>query len=183
MSLFPLNCNVNTYFDSKVCTLLQGFTYSRSIWLNACYTEILSKGYPFVGSHGSLEDIETKEIERRTCLAIRLWKSWTLDTPKPSASIFKTNNSKQSVSDVKIFNKEREGGRVQTFLATVSKEIWSVVRFWDVDTCKFGRGTNVSGHPPCIAEWRSKGALITGIAVNSGMRSDACMAISIHNER
>jgi hypothetical protein len=63
------------------------------------------------------------------------------------------------------------------WIITVTRGIWPVITCWDVTTPLGLSG--VSCAPRKVAEWFRKGALFTGIVVNSDPASEACLAVSL----
>ncbi|KAF5337438.1 hypothetical protein D9758_017168 [Tetrapyrgos nigripes] len=135
----------------QTCRRLNELSRLPIIWIEACHSQILSKGYPF--PRCSLQELPQERLETLTRRAYRLAQRWlnqyhnvNLDSGrKPSLSSF---SSSSSTSPSSLFpNKECKfsvspsapiadvrfiEGFEERFLLTVSKGIWSVITIWDV---------------------------------------------------
>lgn len=60
----------------------------------------------------------------------------------------------------------------RNWLLTVSMGIWSVIVVWNLDF-EDGEG------PAKITEWNRKGAIFSGLAINTSSQSEATLAVSL----
>ncbi|KAK0237325.1 hypothetical protein EDD85DRAFT_770504 [Armillaria nabsnona] len=136
----------------QTCKRFHALTRLRIVWTNAFKFGIVSNDYPC-----SLDD---PDLEHRTRHAYRLASRWLADsplTPKSEAIFFGS-----PVSEIKFVP-----GRQHKWVLIVSKGIWSVLTIWDV-TRQRKR-----------SEWSPKGAIFTGVKLNTDPESEASVAVSL----
>ena len=130
-------------------------------------THVIEQGFPFPDL--PLDSLGADDLEARTRKAYSLGRFWLTPSDSPSQLQSFAASSGMSISDVRFLHTHPD------WLITVSKGIWSVITCWD----RGQRGAEVR-LPRKVAEYSPKGAVLTGIAVNSVAGSEASLAVSIH---
>lgn len=130
-----------------------------------CNSRVIRKNLPFPKE--PIEGLDARELERRTCHALRLQAAWSDDKPHPRPVTFKAAPVNALV-DVKFL--VREGNQ---WLIVLSEGIWPVIECWDLATGEDGRQARRVG------EWPCSGGLISNVVVNSDPLSLASLAFSI----
>ncbi|EGN94822.1 hypothetical protein SERLA73DRAFT_77554 [Serpula lacrymans var. lacrymans S7.3] len=151
----------------QACKRLNCISKQHTVWRNACITHVLQQGFPF--TQLPLNSFDCTELERRTCRAYRLGRRWRSSVSEPRRTITFNANPSSPIDYIR-FVPGHDGKRI----LTVSKGIWSVVTIWDA---KEGEGVN-SGFRK-TAEWGPKGAIFSGLTVNTKPGSEAVLAVSI----
>ncbi|KAK0470226.1 uncharacterized protein EV420DRAFT_1258549 [Desarmillaria tabescens] len=136
----------------QTCKRFNALTKLHIVWTNAFKLDILSNDYPV--------PIDDTDLEQRTRHAYRLASRWLADSPLMPAS--ETGFTGSTVSEIKFIP-----GRQHKWLLTVSKGIWSVLTIWDI----------TRGHK--CSEWSPRGALFTGVKLNTDTESEASIAVAL----
>ena len=152
----------------------------RVVWTRALQDHILGAGIPFPPA--SLESLEMPALEQTILHARRLADFWvrppSLGEPVTAARF--SASSGTGVTDVRFL--PAHPGRI----LTVTRGIWPLITCWDIGGAPKGGtlgasvGSSTATRPRKVAEWFRKGALFTGIAVNSDPTREACLAISLN---
>ncbi|KLO11673.1 hypothetical protein SCHPADRAFT_941895 [Schizopora paradoxa] len=169
---------------SETCKQFERLTHSRGVWLVACEKYVLRRHLPFFTSGSRLDGLDAAELERRTCLALRVAKAWTGSIsrpltdaggyPKPSKAItFDANSNGNFISELR-FCPRWVGGKMEDWLLTVAKGIWSEISCWDLSGFK-----DSTWKEKIVGKWTRKGALIRDVVVNKDCSNDACLAVSL----
>ncbi|KAK0445680.1 uncharacterized protein EV420DRAFT_1276985 [Desarmillaria tabescens] len=136
----------------QVCKRFNALTRLHIVWTNAFKHDILSNDYP--------APIDDTDLEQRTCHACHLASRWLADSPLMPSS--ETSFTGSPIWEIKFIP-----GRQHKWLLTVSKGIWSVLTIWDIALgCK-------------CSEWSLRGALFTGLKLNTDTESEASMAVAL----
>lgn len=138
------------------------------VWRHALDSQILAKGFPFPDIQ--LEHLSPTELERQVRMAHHLSRFWLNPARAPRQLAEFSASSGMGVSDVR-FVPSHLG-----FLISVTRVIWDMVLLWDFSACA---DQDESTAPVQLAEWACKGALFTGLAVNTDPRAEACLAVSM----
>ncbi|KAG6852862.1 hypothetical protein C0991_008497 [Blastosporella zonata] len=109
------------------------------------------------------------ELEQRTCHAYRLALRWRSGHRSPRRTFFIDSISNVPVSDIRFLP-----GRSADWILTVSKGIWDVLTIWDLSS------PENDARKAC--EWSQRGALFSGIALNTDPASEATLAVSMSND-
>ncbi|KAK0216390.1 hypothetical protein IW262DRAFT_1276639 [Armillaria fumosa] len=136
----------------QTCKRFHALTKLRIVWTNAFKLEIVSNDYPF--------PLDDTDLEHRTRHAYRLASRWLADFPL-------TPNSETSFTGSPVSEIQFVPGRQHKWVLTVSKVIWSVLTIWDT-----------SRQRKC-SEWSPKGAIFTGVKLNTESESEASVAVSL----
>ncbi|RDB17683.1 hypothetical protein Hypma_001259 [Hypsizygus marmoreus] len=145
----------------KTCRRLLAISKLRIVWTNACSTYILQKGYPFPSQ--SPDSLSVSELEQQTCHAFDLSSRWISGFTAPRRTLFIDATASTRVSQVRFVP-----GHAGDWILTVSKGIWDVLTVWDI-----------SGHPKKCCEWSPRGAIFSGISLNTDISSEATVAVSV----
>ncbi|THU89975.1 hypothetical protein K435DRAFT_760617 [Dendrothele bispora CBS 962.96] len=164
----------------KTCRRLNDLSRLSIVWIGACQSQVISKGYPF--PRCSLQDLTQRELERLARRAFHLAQRWL----QPGGALCPCKETKfvvspsAPVSDIRFIE-----GFEEKFLLTVSKGIWSVITIWDISPALDEvviDNTPSDRSPRKCCEWSPKGGLFTGLTLNSDLHSDAKLAVSIAME-
>ncbi|KAK0483000.1 hypothetical protein EDD18DRAFT_1200523 [Armillaria luteobubalina] len=136
----------------QTCKRFHALTKLRIVWTNAFELDIVSNDYPF--------PLDDTDIEHCTRHAYRLASRWLADAPLTPKS--ETTFSGSPVSEIQFVP-----GRQHKWVLTVSKVIWSVLTIWDTHQER-----------KCC-EWSPKGAIFTGVKLNTEPESEASVAVSL----
>lgn len=141
----------------------------RIVWVNACTSNILDRGYPFPRAV-PLDLMSVMELEIQTRHAHRLSSGWLSGFRIGRAPRMQLEFYARSSTGVKdVYFVPGHGGK---FLLTISKGIWFVITVWDIT------GDDPDGACKC-SEWSPRGVIIKAIAFNTDKDSQATLALSV----
>ncbi|KAG6831114.1 hypothetical protein H0H87_006139 [Tephrocybe sp. NHM501043] len=109
------------------------------------------------------------ELQQRTCQAYRLALRWRSGHLSPRRGLHIDSTSNIPVSDVRFLP-----GRSGDWVLTMSKGIWDVLTIWDLSSPENG------ARKAC--EWSPRGALFSGVTLNTDVVSDATLAVSMSKD-
>ncbi|KAK0443418.1 uncharacterized protein EV420DRAFT_1649206 [Desarmillaria tabescens] len=136
----------------QTCKRFNALTRLHIVWTNAYKLDIISNDYPI--------PVDDTDLEQRTRHAYRLASRWLADSPMMPAS--ETSFTGSPVSEIKLIP-----GRQHKWLLIVLKGIWSVLTIWDIM------------HVHKYSEWSPRGALFTGVKLNTDTESEASITVAL----
>ncbi|PPQ93506.1 hypothetical protein CVT25_005204, partial [Psilocybe cyanescens] len=121
------------------------------------------RGYPFPST--LFDELSTKELTYHTISSYHLARRWRRGIQGRRRMRYISGTSGTSVSDVQYLP-----GHNDSLMLMISKSVWSVLSIWYIGSEK----------PHKVCEWSPRGAIFSGIAVNSDSRSEATIALALH---
>ncbi|KAJ7214523.1 hypothetical protein GGX14DRAFT_360174 [Mycena pura] len=149
----------------QTCKRMQETSELHIVWTNACYHQILPKGYPFPDV--SVEDLSARELEHHVRRAYLLASYWLSDK-SPRCAVYAefeaTNGT--PVSDLRFVP-----GHAGNWLISVSKGIWSTLAVWEL--------SNTGSRPRKRFEWSRRDCLLKNFVLNDDPAAEGTVAISV----
>ena len=134
---------------------------------------ILNDGLPFPPV--SVDTLTTTSLEDLVIRSLKLTDFW-IEFPPSSASHVLAKFpacSGTGVSEVRFLPAH------PSWVVTVTRGIWPLITCWDISEGENEGVVSQAISSRKVAGWFRKGALFTGITVNSDPTSDACLAVSL----
>ncbi|KAF9529944.1 hypothetical protein CPB83DRAFT_882590 [Crepidotus variabilis] len=140
----------------------------RIVWANACQNYLISCGLP--SPPEPLHLLSTLSLRQRTLSAYSLAKRWRSGIHSPHRRSNLPNLSGSAISDIQILPSLNDDS---LRLLTISKNVWLEMSVWEVP--------HQREYPAkLMGRWSPRGALYTGVTVNTDPSSSATIAISIY---
>ncbi|CAL1698550.1 unnamed protein product [Somion occarium] len=150
----------------------QAISQLAVVWRCAFTTQVVARGYPYPleALSPSIDAQTLEKITRRSCRIARFWLDPSTQPCSHQEFRMKTSTG---IYEIRILPEEEHEHWGRKRFLTISKGIWSEISCWEV-----GEGL-MPLHK--IAEWCPRGAIFTGIAVNSNPHSEGTVAVSLSN--
>ena len=105
--------------EEQTCKQLNALTLQRVVWLGAYHHLVLTQALPTLP--GKIEDLDAKDLEQRTSVAVGLRAAWEADSPAPRRTLQLTGGPLNSLLGARFVLKRR-----REWLVTISQGIWTV---------------------------------------------------------
>ncbi|GJE98677.1 F-box protein [Phanerochaete sordida] len=158
----------------RVSTRFDAISRQRVVWARALTVHVRREGIPFPPV--AIDALPTPKLEQLVLRARTLARFWLEPSPLAHARIHAefAASSGTGISDVRLLPAHPR------WVLAVARGIWPVITCWDVGLDEGGEPAVPGARQPTkVAEWFRKGALFTGIAVNSDPGAEACLAVSL----
>ncbi|KAI0087526.1 hypothetical protein BDY19DRAFT_994850 [Irpex rosettiformis] len=133
------------------------------VWKRAYMIHIVGRGIPFPDLN--IDTLPSAELEHLTRRASAIGNFWLNFSSIPLQALEFSASHGIPVSDIHFVPANPD------WLVTVSRGIWFRITCWDTGLSRIGPHRKV-------ADWSPKGAIFTGIIVNSDPHSEAILAVS-----